>query len=283
MIRLWGAACVAVLALAVGGCGGGGTTTVIEKVAAPETTAASDEKPALLKYPAFEHWTVEPTTYTFVADGSLVGVHLRWEGWGSETATGTGIIEERDFDGGFNDRKHYPGSVTAAGLEECKGREYYTEVSANLPPNAIYVPEETTPLTTPCRTQQSIDAEVEPEEAEEPRPVRDRSFYTPSHNIGCILTSKSVRCDIRHKTWTPPPKPSDCHLDWGHSVGAGVGEAGDVLCTGDTLLTGNYEVLPYGHRVTQGAMTCLSREDGLTCTGQSGDGFFLSVEELKLF
>jgi hypothetical protein len=275
-------AVIVALALALSGCGGGGTTTVIEKVESHKAESAGAGKPALLKLPTYEHELVEPSTYSFVVDGSFVGAHLKWEDWGSQTTTGTGIIEERDFDGGFNDRKHYPGTVVATGLEECRGRDYYTEVSANVPPNAIYVPEETTQLTTPCRTYASIQAEAEPE-AEEPESVPERSFYTPSRNIGCILTSNSVRCDIRHKTWTPPPRPSDCMLDWGHSVSAGIGETGHVLCAGDTLLTGDYGVLPYGRRISQGAMTCVSHENGLTCSGQSRDGFFLSVEELRLF
>lgn len=284
MIRLWGAACAVVLALVVAGCGGGGTTTVIEKADTSTTNSQPPAKPTLLKLPTYEHELVEPSTYSFVVDGSFAGAHLTWEGWGKQTATGTGIIEERDFDGGFNDRKHYPGSVVATALEECKGRNYYTEVSANVPPNAIYVPEETTQLTTPCRSYESIQAEAEPEEEveEEPGTPKAEFFYTPSRNIGCALSPDGIRCDIRHKTWTPPPKPSDCMLDWGHSVGLETGQ-GEVLCAGDTLLTGDYRVLPYGESRHRGIFSCSTAEAGLTCTNNNGHGFFLSVEELLLF
>lgn len=275
--------------LAAAGCGGGGTTTVIEKVEAGATSSPPSqaaEKPALLKLPTYEHETVEPSIYSFVVDGSFAGAHLKWEDWGSQTATGTGIIEERDFNGGFNDRKRYPGTVIATGLEECKGRNYYTEVSANVPPNAIYVPEETTQLTTPCRSYESLKAEAEPEveegEPEEAEVVKSQFFFTPSHNIGCALSPEGIRCDIRHKTWAPPPKPSDCMSDWGHSVGLETGE-GEVLCAGDTLLTGDYRVLAYGRALQRGIFTCTSQEDGLTCTNNSSHGFFLSVDELKLF
>jgi Family of unknown function (DUF6636) len=196
-----------------------------------------------------------------------------------------GIIEERDFDDGFNDRKHYPGTVIATGLEECKGRDYYTEVSANVPPNAIYVPEETTQLTTPCRSYESIQADSEPEaapEPKEPETPKTASFYTPSRNIGCVFPLEGIRCDIRHKTWTPPPKPSDCTNDWGHSVGLEAGQ-GEVLCAGDTVLTGNYRILSYGQSLHRGIFICSSRETGLTCTNNFGYGFFVSVDELKLF
>jgi len=284
VIRRWGPVCFVVLATLVSGCGGGSTTTVIERITSGTTTATpGDEKPALLKLPAYEHETVEPTIYSFVADGSFAGTHLQWEGWGSSTATGTGIIEERDFNGGWNDWRHYPGTVIATGLETCKGRDYYTEVSANVPPNAIYVPEETTQLITPCRSWKSIQDEGEPEEVEEPEDARAQFFYTPSHNIGCALSPESVRCDIRHKAWTPPPKPSDCPLDWGHSVAVSNVEGGHVLCAGDTLLTGNYGTLPYGRLLRRGSITCKSHADGLRCTNRSQEGFFLSVEELRLF
>lgn len=272
--------------LMVSGCGGGATTTVIERVERPAKAEASTKpsKPALLKLPTYEHELVEPATYSFVVDGSFVGAHLNWEGWGTQTATGTGIIEERDFNGGFNDRKHYPGTVIATGLEECKGRDYYTEVSANVPPNAIYVPEETTQLTTPCRSYESIQAEAEPEEPaeEEPETPKAGFFYTPSRNIGCALSPEGIRCDIHHKTWTPPPKPGDCMLDWGHSVGLETGP-GEVLCTGDTLLTGDYRLLAYGEQLRRGIFGCASHENGLTCTNNTGHGFFLSVSELRLF
>src|ERR1700749_865449 len=83
-------------AVVLGGCGGGGTTTVIEKGDTATTPSQPPAKPALLKLPTYEHELVEPSTYSFVVDGSFVGAHLKWEGWGTQTATGTGIIEERD-------------------------------------------------------------------------------------------------------------------------------------------------------------------------------------------
>ncbi len=46
-------------------------------------------------------------------------------------------------------------------------------------------------------------------------------FETPSHNIGCYLDSRSVRCDIREHDWTAPAKPQYCikaGVDWAGGV-----------------------------------------------------------------
>src|SRR5882724_4480043 len=64
--------------------------------------------------------------------------------------------------------------------------------------------------------------------------VDEAIFRTPSKNIACALTSKSVRCDIVNKSWQPPPKPADCQLDWGFGVFLENGQAG-FLCAGDTV------------------------------------------------
>lgn len=61
------------------GCGGGSTTTVIEKTVEPGARAEHSSQRTFLKAVAFEHLYVEPETYPFSADGSLVGVDLSWE------------------------------------------------------------------------------------------------------------------------------------------------------------------------------------------------------------
>jgi hypothetical protein len=277
VLRVGGPICIVAIVAFLTGCGGGDTTTVIERVVTSEPAA---EKPALLKLPTYEHWLVKPATYSFAVDGSFVGKSLSWRDWGSPTTTGTGILEERDFSGDFNDRRRYRGAVIATGREECNGRDYYTEVEARLPANAIYVPEESTQLSTPCRSDDSIRREREPEE---PTAPRTQGFYTPSHNIGCALSSDSIRCDIREKTWMPPPKPAVCQLDWGNSVTIDSGGGAHVLCAGDTLLGGSYRELPYGQVLEHGPITCTSRLSGLECESRSGSGFFLSVQTLKLF
>lgn len=75
------------------------------------------------------------------------------------------------------------------------------------------------------------------------------SFRTPSGNIGCIgeatRAHNTVRCDIRSRSWSPPPRPASCGLDWGQGLTLDrVGRA-RFVCAGDTALnTGR--VLAYG-------------------------------------
>ena len=44
-------------------------------------------------------------------------------------------------------------------------------------------------------------------------------FESPSGNIGCVIGKGSgVRCDIRERDWSPPPKPAGCPVDWGNGL-----------------------------------------------------------------
>src|SRR5690348_3754969 len=61
-------------------------------------------------------------------------------------------------------------------------------------------------------------------------------FQTPSKNIICDLHPSAVRCDIIHRSWSPPSKPSSCELDWGNGMYISAGEAG-FTCTGDSLIS----------------------------------------------
>jgi hypothetical protein len=198
-----------------------------------------------------------------------------------------GTIDERDFSSGdFNDPPTYPGAVLARGLEECRGRSYYTEVVAEVPPDAVYVPEKASQLTTPCRSFDEIQREegIASANESEGQPAAHASFfYTPSHNIGCALSPEGVRCDISEKSWTPPPKPGDCNLDWGNSVSVGANGGPTILCAGDSLFGGHYMVLPYGEFIARGEISCLSRMDGLICINEEEEGFFLSYQKISLF
>ena len=110
-------------------------------------------------------------------------------------------------------------------------------------------------------------------------------FETPSHNIGCYLDSKSVRCDIRERDWTPPPKPQYCikaGVDWGQGVSVASHRA-SVVCAGDTTL-GGPGLLGYGHSARRGQIYCISRTAGITCrNADTGHGFFLSRASYRLF
>jgi hypothetical protein len=102
-------------------------------------------------------------------------------------------------------------------------------------------------------------------------------FRSPSGNVVCALTVESgaqswVRCDVTRHTWTLPPKPADCDLDWG-SV-ATVTDSGKPAtmgaCVSDPAWTGT-EQLGYGHALRLGELECRSSTTGVECvTGSHG-------------
>ena len=289
--RLTTAFAVAVIGLT--GCGGGGTTTVINKTVVTEPQAGSNR--AALTYlpsPWIERKYVEPAFYSFVVDGSLLGKHLTWKRWGSPIATGTGTIEERNWaSGNPRDRRSYRGSVMASGLERCKGRSYYTQVVAQVPSNAVYVPEEATQLTTPCRTFRSTEEEKSGQSYQQrPRNESSLTFQTPSGNIGCSIGQHEVFCTILKISWTPPAVPADCEPpaseSWGHTIQL-KRHGPTFLCTDQGVISpGGESVLPilaYGKAVTRGPFTCESHPQALVCTTGRGRGILLSVQRVKLF
>jgi len=110
-------------------------------------------------------------------------------------------------------------------------------------------------------------------------------FETPSHNIGCYLDSKSVRCDIRERDWSPPPEPKSCikfGVDWGQGIAVGAHRA-SFVCAGDTVL-GGPGLLGYGHSARRGPVYCVSRPAGITCSNSdTGHGFFMARARYRLF
>ena len=110
-------------------------------------------------------------------------------------------------------------------------------------------------------------------------------FETPSHNIGCYLDRHSARCDIRERSWSPPPEPQYCikaGVDWGGGIAVGAHRA-SFVCAGDTTL-GGPGLLGYGHAARRGPIYCLSRTVGITCrNADTGHGFFLSRASYRLF
>jgi len=113
--------------------------------------------------------------------------------------------------------------------------------------------------------------------------VDEAIFRTPSKNIACALTSKSVRCDIVNKSWQPPPKPADCQLDWGFGVFLENGQAG-FLCAGDTVAGAATTTLAYGNALRSGVLLCDSESVALRCVDEkTGHGFTLAVAQYTLF
>lgn len=108
-------------------------------------------------------------------------------------------------------------------------------------------------------------------------------FNSPSGNVGCVLGTDYVRCDIAERDWAPPPQPADCDLDYGQGIGLGAGEPATFVCAGDTTL-GRTEVLDYGQSIARGSLQCDSAETGITCLDRNtGHGFTISREVYQLF
>jgi len=113
--------------------------------------------------------------------------------------------------------------------------------------------------------------------------VEQMFFRTPSKNIICDLHESAVRCDIVHKSWSPPPEPSSCELDWANGMYIAAGKAG-FTCTGDSLIGVASETLEYGHADRSGSVRCTSESSGLTCADEkTGRGFTLAVSRYRLF
>jgi hypothetical protein len=111
-----------------------------------------------------------------------------------------------------------------------------------------------------------------------------RQFQSPSKNIGCEITKSIARCDIKHRTWSPPPAPSSCQLDWGQGLEVDRHGKGHFVCAGDTALDPTAPKLAYGHVLRDGIIRCKSKTTGMTCRNtRTGHGFTLSKESYRRF
>ena len=136
------------------------------------------------------------------------------------------------------------------------------------PPNAS--PSGASPASTPSVIVETVSGDA-------------ALFVTPSGNIGCAVSATSARCDIGERTWSAPPKPQSCQLDYGN--GAVVDATGTRLsCAGDTLLHASTTVLQYGHGVRNGQVLCVSQPTGVRCEYvPTGHGFTLAKQGYTLF
>ncbi len=111
-------------------------------------------------------------------------------------------------------------------------------------------------------------------------------FRTPSGNIGCIgetvRADNNIRCDIRNRSWSPPPRPTSCQLDWGQGLSLNRAGRARYVCAGDTALNTGPK-LAYGATRRIGAIVCISRTSGLTCTNAAGHGFRMSRTKVTRF
>jgi hypothetical protein len=114
-------------------------------------------------------------------------------------------------------------------------------------------------------------------------------FQTPSHNVKCSLAQEAdgkgwVRCDVYEHTWSFPPKPADCDLDWGSvATLANDGKPAKMgACVSDPA--GGDTVLAYGHALRLGDLECRSAANGLTCVDvRRGHGFVVSRSSYRVY
>jgi hypothetical protein len=113
----------------------------------------------------------------------------------------------------------------------------------------------------------------------------DKSFQSPSHNIGCLMTGKFVGCEIHEHSYPNPPKPHPCHGDYdGGVVGLETSGQAHVDCASGELIEQTAPVLGYGNRIDNRHFRCASKSKGMRCVNlQTKHGFFISREDLRLF
>lgn len=108
-------------------------------------------------------------------------------------------------------------------------------------------------------------------------------FTSPSDNIGCIMDSSQVRCDIRERDWAPPPPPPDCPYNYGQGLILDAGASPRFVCAGDTALAGGGP-LGYGQSTSAGVLRCESAMSGITCRDvETGRGFSISRQGYRFF
>jgi hypothetical protein len=109
-------------------------------------------------------------------------------------------------------------------------------------------------------------------------------FRSPTGNIGCELVAGFARCDIANRSWTPPPRPASCPLDYGQGLEVGKSGPGHLVCAGDTALSPQAAPLAYSSSSVVGPIVCVSAPTGMTCTNRStGHGFFLAAQSYRTF
>ncbi len=143
------------------------------------------------------------------------------------------------------------------------------------------------PSASPTATQSTAEASRLPTPAPAPAPTTVvtalTSFSSPTGNIRCGLDASYVRCDISQRSFTMPPKPADCNLDWGSGLELGTAGQSQIVCAGDAI-DGKDLRLPYGQAIRAGKLICASAEAGITCSQVgNGHGFFLSRASYRQF
>ena len=102
------------------------------------------------------------------------------------------------------------------------------------------------------------------------------TFSTADHSLSCDVEAALARCDVRHSTFTPPAKPSDCHENWGFGVEYQLGTSAGFFCAADSIL-GATRVVAVGHGLRVDMVECDVAATGVSCHQVGAhDGFVVS-------
>ncbi|MCV7253963.1 hypothetical protein HZU40_32915 [Mycolicibacterium fluoranthenivorans] len=113
------------------------------------------------------------------------------------------------------------------------------------------------------------------------------AFQSPSSNITCYMGhdpngAVSVTCAIAQKYWTAPPRPDDCHLDWGSRLRLEQALPARFACYGQSMPAPE-QTLAYGTSLSDGTLVCYSKTTGITCSDTyTGHYFKVSREGYEL-
>jgi hypothetical protein len=110
-------------------------------------------------------------------------------------------------------------------------------------------------------------------------------FNVPTKDVTCDMINNppGLRCDARNKQWKLPPKPKDCHFDWGQGIEMDAKGPPKIVCGSDTNYNPKARVLPEGQSLQLGPLNCSTGSGGATCTNEkTHHAFFVSVRTYKL-
>jgi len=121
------------------------------------------------------------------------------------------------------------------------------------------------------------------------------SFNSPDGNIACgieqgALLGSYFGCRIAEYNYTDPTTP-ETQVACGHGFQSRDGGAVEVLCTGEPspfagVMPGGDPAVPsldIGSSITWDDTTCVSAENGITCTGAAGQGFRIAADSYDVF
>jgi hypothetical protein len=110
-------------------------------------------------------------------------------------------------------------------------------------------------------------------------------FQSEDHKVGCYLSGKGARCDVKGPKWEAPPQPATCDLDWGQGVAVDRRGPADYVCAGDTTLDQGHQVLFSGDKVKRGRFKCKARDAStIKCVNtRNKHGFAVSRESVDVF